>query len=194
MQDLPITFRRIVLRNFIEADRAAFIGYQTDPRYLQLYDFRRETGRPSKLFDLFLQWQREQPRMNIQLAICEAKSGRLLGCGGLRKVDNDVAVLGIELAPSEWGRFRLALDASQALVQYGFETLALGAIIGDTASGNRRVEKLARWFGAEIVARRTGPGWMQARGWQEVDWAINRENWQQAPPRPVKSPHISFDP
>ena len=181
MQDLLIAFRRIVLRDFEEADRAAFIGYQTDPRYLQLYDLGPETERPSKLFDLFLQWQREQPRMNIQLAICQTATGRLLGCGGLRKVDDDVAVLGIELAPSEWGRFRLALDASHALVQYGFETLKLTAIIGGTASGNRRVEKLARWFGAEIIARRTGPDWMQARGWQEVDWSINRENWQQAP-------------
>jgi ribosomal-protein-alanine N-acetyltransferase len=106
----------------------------------------------------------------------------MLGCGGLRNVDDDVAVLGIELAPSEWGRFRLALDASTALVQYGFETLNLTSIIGDTASGNRRVEKLARWFGAEIVARRTGPDWMQARGWQEVDWTITREAWEQAKP------------
>jgi ribosomal-protein-alanine N-acetyltransferase len=186
MQDLPIRFRRIVLRDFTEADRAAFIRYQTEPRYLQLYDFGPETERPSKLFDLFLHWQREQPRMNIQLAICETRTGRLLGCGGLRKVDGDVAVLGIELAPNEWGRFRLALDASHALVRYGFETLNLRAIMGDTASGNRRVEKLARWFGAEIIARRAGPDWMQARGWQEVDWAIKRENWQQAPPRSLE--------
>ena len=183
MQELLITCRRIVLRDFTAADRAAFISYQTDPRYLQLYDFDSGTERPSKLFDLFLQWQREQPRVNLQLAICETKTGRLLGCAGLRRVDDDVAVLGIELAPSEWGRFRLALDVSHALVKHGFETLNLTAIVGDTASGNRRVEKLARWFGAEIIARRTGPDWMQARGWQEVDWAISRGNWQQLPPR-----------
>ena len=184
MQALAINFRRILLRDFTEADRAAFIGYQTDPRYLQLYDFDGGIERPSKLFDLFLQWQWEQPRMKLQLGIFESATGRMLGCAGLRKADDDVAVLGIELAPSEWGRFRLALDTSAALVQYGFETLSLKSIVGDTASGNHRVEKLARWFGAEIVARRTGPDWMQARGWQKVDWAITKEGWEQAtPPR-----------
>ena len=180
MQHLVIDCRRFTLRDFTEADREAFVAYQTDPRYRQLYDFDDGPERPSQLFDLFLQWQQEQPRMNMQLAICETSTGRLLGCGGLRKVDDGVAVLGIELAPTEWGRFRLALDASIALVRYGFETLNLTAIIGNTASGNRRVEKLARWFGAKLVARRTGPDWMQARGWQEVDWEITRHKWEQA--------------
>jgi len=183
VQPVSIKFRRILLRDFTEGDRAAFLKYQTDPRYLQLYDFDEGMERPSKLFDLFIHWQHEEPRMNTQLAIIESATGRLLGCAGLRKVDDDVAVLGIELSPGEWGRFRLALDVSSALVRYGFETLNLKAIIGDTASGNRRVEKLARWFGAEIIARRTGPDWMQARGWQEVDWAITRQRWEQAPPR-----------
>jgi ribosomal-protein-alanine N-acetyltransferase len=182
MQIGLITFRRVLLRDFDEADRAAFVKYQTDPRYRQLYDLDDGTARPNELFDLFVRWQGETPRMNVQLGIFEATNDRLLGCGGLRRMDDAVAVLGLELAPSEWGRFRLALDASAALVQYGFETLELTAIIGQTASGNRRVEKLARWFGAEIVARRPGPDWMQARGWEEVDWAITRKAWEQSLP------------
>lgn len=182
MQDGLITQGRIFLCDFDEPDRASFVRYQTDPRYLRLYDFAEGTDRPNKLFDLFLEWQREKPRVNTQLGIFEFATGRLLGCGGLRRVDDDAAVLGIELSPSEWGRFRLAVDASIALVRYGFETLNLKTIIGDTASGNRRVEKLALWFGAEIVARRTGPDWMQARGWQEVDWAITREGWAKSQP------------
>ena len=179
MPPLSITFRRILLRDLGDADRVPFIEYQRDPRYLRLYDFDDETERPAKLFDQFVEWQREKPRVNHQFGIFERATGRLLGCGGLRKVDDDVAVLGIELAPSEWGRFRLALDSATALIRHGFEVLSLSTIIGETASGNRRVEKLARWFGAEIVAQREGPNWMKARGWQEVDWAITRQNWQQ---------------
>jgi [ribosomal protein S5]-alanine N-acetyltransferase len=182
MRARSIAFGRILLRDFEESDRLAFLKYQTDPRYLQLYDFNESEARSNELFDLFVGWQRERPRLNVQLGVFECPGGRLLGCGGLRRVGDDVAVLGIELAPSEWGRFRLALDASTALVQYGFETLKLKEIIGAAASGNRRVEKLARWFGAEIVARRTGPDWMQARGWQEVDWTISKERWEQSQP------------
>jgi hypothetical protein len=63
-----------------------------------------------------------------------------MGCGGLRRLDHDVAVLGIELSPCEWGRFGFALDASTALVRCAFDTLNLKTIIGNTASGKSRVE------------------------------------------------------
>ena len=121
MRSTSILWRRVLLRELTEADRAAFVQYQTDPRYLRLYDFDDEEERPSQLFDLFLKWQREDPRLNFQLGIFEAATGRLVGCGGLRKADDRSAILGIELAPSEWGRFRLAIDATIALLSHGFD-------------------------------------------------------------------------
>ena len=72
MAPLSIRFGRILLHEFTEANRAAFIEYQTDPRYLRLYDFDGATERPSKLFDLFLQWQHEQPRLNLQVGVYDA--------------------------------------------------------------------------------------------------------------------------
>jgi ribosomal-protein-alanine N-acetyltransferase len=63
------------------------------------------------------------------------------------------------------------------LIEHGFQNLDLHMIIGTTASGNKRVERLARWFEADIVARRDGPDWMAARGWSEVDWALARDDW-----------------
>lgn len=178
-----IRARRVLLRDVIEADRAAFIRYQTEPRYLRLYDLGGDAERPSRLFDLFLEWQGEDPRLNFQLGIYEAATGRLLGCGGLRDAKDGSAVFGIELAPSEWGRFRLAIDATAALLSFGFDVLNLKTIFGNTANGNIRIEKLARWFGAELIARREGPAWMQARGWQEVDWSISRQEWRQTKER-----------
>lgn len=171
---------RIVLRDFESADRAPFVAYQMDPRYLRLYDLEADPTRADQLFDLFRSWRSEYPRRNFQLGVFDDKTGRLCGCAGLRVRTEDpaTAVLGIELAPSEWGRYRLALDVATLLVERGFEVLGLQMIIGDTASGNRRVEKLARLFGARIIDRRDGPEWMQARGWQEVDWAITRDEWR----------------
>ncbi len=86
-------------------------------------------------------------------------------------------MLGIELTPDDWGRYRLAIEAAAALIDFGFDVLDLQILIGSTASGNVRVEKLARWFGADLVAQRPGPEWMAARGWSEVDWALTREGW-----------------
>jgi ribosomal-protein-alanine N-acetyltransferase len=170
---------RFVLRDFDEVDRAAFIDYQNDPRYRALYDIGPEQNEQAHaLFDGFLAWQGATPRVNLQLGIF-ARSKALCGCAGLRMAgfEAGVAELGIELAPNYWGHYRLALDVAIALAAYGFETLGLHRIVGSTASGNRRVARLASWFGARIVATRQGPDWMTARGWQEVDWALERKDW-----------------
>jgi len=178
MSTLLIRLPRFVLHDFDEADRPAFLAYQTDPRYVALYDYdASDVQRAEQLFDLFLTWRDEKPRGNFQVGIFDRRRTQLLGCAGLRKLPANSAVLGIELAPAEWGRFRLALDVAAALVEYGFAELGLDKIIGDTSSGNRRVEKLATRFGAKISARREGPSWMQKRGWHEVDWELSREAW-----------------
>lgn len=173
---------RITLRDFEPADRVAFISYQSDPRYRGLYDLEDDQTRAGELFDLFVTWQNEEPRLDWQVGLFDTATGRLCGCGGLRQRPRDpaTAVLGIELAPSDWGRYRIALDAAMRMIEYGFDTLQLAAIVGDTASGNRRVEKLARWFGARIIDRRNGPEWMRARGWEEVDWALARDEWRRS--------------
>ena len=181
MQPVLIELPRFLLRDFTSADRAAFVAYQMDPRYLDLYDLSgSDPGRAERLFDLFVEWQGGEPRRNFQIGVFDLATGRLLGCAGLRRTGDDIAVFGIELAPSEWGRFRIAIDVAAALMEHGFRTLGLQTIMGDTASGNRRVEKLARFFGAEITARRPGPDWMRMRGWQEVDWSLSRVAWERS--------------
>ncbi len=104
-------------------------------------------------------------------------AGRLSGCAGLRVHPDSptTAAIGIELAPACWGRHRLAVDALAALLDHGFTHLGLDAVVGETAARNTRVERLARWFGGHETARRNGPEWMQARGWQEVDRTITRD-------------------
>lgn len=173
--DLP----RFVLRDFAREDQNAFLSYQTDPRYCSLYDFdTADVSRAERLFALFRAWQKDRPRCNFQLGIFERSNGRLCGSAGLRKSRPDEAVLGIDLCPDDWGRFRLALDVSAALIDFGFRSLHLTMITGDTSSGNSRVEKLARRFGATIVRRRAGPQWMQDRGWEEVYWELPRDEWE----------------
>jgi ribosomal-protein-alanine N-acetyltransferase len=126
-----------------------------------------------------LTWQRKVPRQNFQAGIFEWETGRLCGCASLRKAGRYdwTAALGIELTPDAWGRYRLAIEVASALVKHGFHDLDLHLIVGSTASGNTRVERLARCFGADITARRAGPEWTVTRGWQKVEWALARDDW-----------------
>ncbi len=183
---MQIATPRFVLRDFTDADRRAFVDYQMDPRYQALYDqIGSDPGRANGLFDLFGAWRREDPRQNFQIGIFERTTSRLCGCAGLRHAGRleGTAVLGLELTPDDWGRHGAAIEVAGALVEYSFSMLGLHTVTGDTASGNRRVDRLARWFGAVIVGRREGPAWMRARGWQEVEWALSREAWETSPAR-----------
>lgn len=171
---------RFQLRDFVASDRRAFIAYQMDRRYRRLYGFGdTDERRARELFDLFLSWQAEAPRLNCQLGIFEQGTRRLCGSAGLRRTGAGAgtAVFGIELTPDDWGRYRLAIEVASALLEHGFQNLGLHTIVGDSGSGNKPVERLARWFGANMVARRDGPAWMAARGWSAVDWALTRDHW-----------------
>jgi len=176
---------RIILRDLRTSDKAGFVSYQMDPRYLRLYDLDHDPARAEDLFDRFIRWQTETPRLHYQAGIFDAATDRLCGVAGLRKKegDPDSAVLGLELAPSEWGRYRIAFDTVACLIEHGFGALRLQTISGDTASGNRRIEKLALWFGARVERRGDGPEWMRARGWDEVEWVLRRAEWSNSDQR-----------
>ena len=113
----------------------------------------------------------------------EQISGRLCGSAGLRKKERakDTFVLGVELHPQDWGRYRVAIEVIDALLDYGFRVLGVNTIVGTTASGNTRVARLARWFGAEVIAEGSRrPDWMIAKGWHEIEWGLSRNNWNEA--------------
>jgi ribosomal-protein-alanine N-acetyltransferase len=178
---MQIETPRFLLRDFLEGDRQSFVAYQMDPRYRSLYDLAdSDSDRANQLFNLFSDWRAQDPRQNYQLGIFERRNLKLCGCAGLRQSGQPktTAVLGLELSPDHWGRFGVAVEVAAALLEYGFCVLNLDTIIGATASGNSRVVRIAHWFSAYIVDRREGPGWMSARGWDEVDWAISRSAWR----------------
>lgn len=177
---------RFLLRDFTEADRRSFVAYQMDPRYRRLYNFSdTDDYRANELFDLFDIWRRQVPRQNFQVGIFELASLWLCGCAGLRQAEPQIGSgnFGVELTPDVWGHHGVAIEVASALIEFAFSTLDLTQITGDTGSGNRRVERLAQWFGAVIVEDREGPPWMKAIGWQEVHWRLRRDTWEISPAR-----------
>jgi [ribosomal protein S5]-alanine N-acetyltransferase len=179
---MEIVTKRFLLRDFIESDRALFLEYQADPRNLTFYNpAESSTDRAAHLFELFQAWAQENPRRNYQLAIVRQQAPEtLLGCCGLRELvgKSREMELGIELAPNYWGRYGYAIEVGRSLLDYGFRKLNLAAISGSTISANVRVERLAKWFGAEVVATRPGSAWMSVLDWSEVEWRISKGRWE----------------
>jgi ribosomal-protein-alanine N-acetyltransferase len=179
---MEIATRRFLLRDFVEADRLAFLRYQADPRNREYYGpDEARPGHAASLFETFQAWASECPRRNYQLAIVQRQEPfALIGCCGLRGAEReaDEAELGIELAPDSWGRYGYAVEVGRALLEFGFGELGLEVISGSTVSANARVVRVAEWFGAEVGTIHTGPAWMSARDWKVVEWRIRRERWE----------------
>jgi ribosomal-protein-alanine N-acetyltransferase len=178
---MEVTTARFLLRDFVVADRPAFLAYQADSRNVAFYGPDEATPEhATRLFDTFQAWAVERPRRNYQFAIVQRHEPHaLVGCCGLRSAGRQAgeAELGLELAPDYWGRYGYAVEVGRALLDFGFGELRLNAISGPTVSANARIVRLAEWFGAEVVSIRPGPSWMSAHGWSEVHWRITRERW-----------------
>ena len=179
---MEIMTPRFLLRDFTEAERPGFIAYHADPRYLALSGpDEADPQHSQRLFQTFRDWTSEQPRRNYQLAILQRQEPQaLVGCCGLRGAGCEVgkAELGIELAPAYWARHGYAIEVGRALLEFGFGDLGLQEIYGVTVDANARIARLAEWFGAEAVATRSGAAWMSARGWNETEWRITRDQWR----------------
>ena len=180
---MELQTNRFVLRDFTATDAAAFLAYHADPRYSTFYAPEEAApGHAEHLVTLFRNWTTQQPRQNYQFAVVQRREPcSLVGCAGLRRagLPPEEAEFGMELAPDYWSRHAYAVEVGRALLAFGFRELGLRVINGSTVSANARIARLARWFGAEIVATLPGPAWMAAQDWSAVSWRITREQWQQ---------------
>jgi [ribosomal protein S5]-alanine N-acetyltransferase len=169
---LTIPTRRFILREYSPADRDAFIAYQTDPAFT-LFHQNDELGDDNAraVFQLFLNWSLQRPRLNYQLAITpRLDSAALIGSCGVRMdgCAKGEAIFGVELARAYWGRYRFADEASSAMIAWAFEQLELDALIADTAKDNSAVERLAE-----------AAGFVQARAEAKQWWRLERTVWEQ---------------
>ena len=179
---MRLTTKRFVLRDFLADDLTAFEAYHADPRSSELYGPEQDNPQlAAELVQLFMAWAVEEPRLNYQFAIVR-RDGPLIGCGGIRMrgAEAHSAELGVELAPAYWGRYGYATEIMKCLVDFGFDDLELTRIFGSTVSANARIARLVSAFGAVSVERST-PAWMVAKGWRQIEWQIDREQWLAGP-------------
>ena len=131
---------RLILREFAAGDWPAVLAYQSDPRYLRYYAWEGRTPEAVQAFvQMFLDHQRETPRLRYQLAVTLRETGELIGNCGIRLATSETheAEIGYEPAPDHWGR-GYATEAVAAILRFGFDEL--------------RVHRITAWLVAENVA------------------------------------------
>src|SRR5688500_5119119 len=174
-----LTTERLLLRDFVPSDWVAVLAYQQDPLYLRYNEWTSRTAEEVRDFiQMFLDQQRQYPRIKFQFAITLKSNGQLIGNCGIRRESPETheADIGYELDPKYWGK-GYATEAARAVLQFGFTQLSLHRIsawcVADNIGSAHVLEKL----GMRQEGRLREHQYFKDRWWDTLLYAILYEEW-----------------
>jgi [ribosomal protein S5]-alanine N-acetyltransferase len=171
---MQLSTERLLLREIEPEDWHTIQAYQSDPRYLRFYPWTERTEPDVRAFvQVFLDWQREQPRQRFQLAIIRRADEQMIGLCGIRINDANArqANIGYELNPECWGQ-GYATEAARELLRFGFGEWGLHRIWAECVAENVASARVMERLGMRQEARFRESGWMKGRWWDCLIYAI----------------------
>jgi RimJ/RimL family protein N-acetyltransferase len=146
----PIRTQRLILRNWEERDRELFHRINSDERVMEFFPFRRDRAQADAKMD---EIRGDIERNGFGFAAAEiAGTGQCIGFVGITRTDHlpflpqGTVEIGWRLAPEFWGN-GYVVEAAQAWLAFGFETLALDEIVSFAVEANHRSTAVMRRIG-----------------------------------------------
>ncbi|MGZ9223477.1 MAG: GNAT family N-acetyltransferase [Anaerolineales bacterium] len=182
MLDYPLilTTEHLILRDFVESDWEAVLAYQQDPLYLRYNEWTSRSAEEVRQFvQMFLDQQKQEPRIKFQFVITVKPTGQLIGNCGVRRNSPETheGDIGYELDPRFWGK-GYATEAARAVLDFGFSRLRLHRIsawcIADNTGSARVLEKL----GMRQEGRLREHDYFKDRWWDVLLYAILYDEWR----------------
>ncbi len=174
---MRIETERLVLRDFVPADLPAYIAMQSDPRWLEHYEWDvRDPSDVEALLEMFLGFQRADPRIKFQLAV--TLDDELIGSCGMR-TDAPGATqgdIGYELAADHWGK-GYATEAARAMVDYGFRELGLHRVWSWCNADNERSAAVLTRVGMTLEGRKRETQFFKGRWHDELIFGLLKDEW-----------------
>src|SRR5262245_25103147 len=177
---MRLTTDRLLLREFVEADWEAVLGYQSDPLYLRYNPWTERTEADVRAFvGRFLANQQERPRTKFQLAVVVKAEGRLIGGCGVRVNDPDLREgnIGYELDSRYWGQ-GYATEAAREIVRFGFEELGLHRIWSWCVAENVGSARVLEKVGMRPEGYLREKEYYRGRWWDQLLFAILDHEWR----------------
>ena len=175
-----LTTERLLLRDFVESDWEAVLAYQQDPLYLRYNEWTSRTAEEVRQFvQMFLNHQKQIPRIKFQFAVTLKSTGQLIGNCGVRRDSPETRAgdLGYELDPRFWGH-GYATEAARAVLSFGFSHMHLHHVsawcVADNVGSARVLEKL----GMRLEKRVRSHQYFKDRWWDTLSYAISYEEWR----------------
>jgi RimJ/RimL family protein N-acetyltransferase len=128
---------------------------------------------------MFLNQQRQIPRIKYQFAITLKSTGQLIGNCGVRRDSPETREgdMGYELDPRFWGK-GYATEAAQTVLSFGFSHMHLHRVsawcIAENVASARVLEKL----GMRLQTRTQDHQYFKDQWWDTLSYAISHDEWQ----------------
>jgi ribosomal-protein-alanine N-acetyltransferase len=138
MMNLPLQTPRLLLRDFVEDDWRAVQRYAADPEVVRYMEWGPNSEADTRNYvELVIASQKDQPRLDFDLAVTLRADDRLIGAGGLHVSNphNREGWIGYVLNRECWGQ-GLATEAARALLTFGFGQFGLHRIFATCSPHN----------------------------------------------------------
>jgi len=177
---MELITERLVLREFVEDDWQAVLAYQSDPLYLRYYSWTGRTPEAVQQFvGMFIDNQRQQPRIKFQLAVVLKSSRQLIGNCGIRmdKAGAHEADIGYELSPQHW-RQGYATEAARRMLEFGFSELHVHRIWSWCLAENTASAHVLEKLGMRLEGLLRDKEFFKGRYWDALVYGMLEQEHQ----------------
>jgi RimJ/RimL family protein N-acetyltransferase len=175
-----LTTERLTLRDFVENDWEVVLAYQQDPLYLRYNEWTSRTAEEVREFvQMFLDHQKQIPRIKYQFAVTLKSTGQLIGNCGVRRDSPEAheGDIGYELDSNFWGN-GYATEAARILMHFGFSHMNLGCITAWCVADNMGSARVLEKLGLRLERRIEDHQYFKGRWWDTLSYAISYEEWR----------------
>ncbi len=171
---LPLTTRRLTIRDYAATDAPAVFAYTQDPAYWQ---FQSAEAPMAAQIDTLLQWvvkeQAVQPRTMFFLAAARKDTGEIVGEGVLKIINpaERQGEIGFGVAPKHW-RQGFGAELATALVDVAFKHFKLHRVAAQCSPDNKGSIRIMQKLGMAREGLLRDIHFARGRWWSTVIYAV----------------------
>ena len=177
--DVTIETERLVLREFLRDDWEKVHEYAVDPEVYHYMPWGPNSkDETSDFVERAITSRRRNPRLHFELAITLRGTGRLIGGGGIRAVDEGFrsADMGYCLRRDAWG-VGFATETAAGLIGFGFEQLRVHRIWATCDTRNVRSAHVLEKVGMELEGTMRDDTWLRGQWRSSRLYSVLESEW-----------------
>lgn len=171
---LPITTRRLHIRDYVVNDAPTVFGYVSDPAYWQ---FQRSEPPNAQQIDTLIKWvvseQSNSQRLAYFLAVTRKETGEIVGEAVL-KITNAAerqGELGFGIAPRFWKQ-GYGTEATAAILDAAFSQLRLHRLSGQCSADNKGSTRIMQKVGMAREGLLRDVHFARGKWWSTVIYGV----------------------